>query len=776
MSFFSRVLHTSVVLAVVVCGLSLTSTSHAAPRAKKKSTKVTAETSAKVEVVQTIKIAGNNKIEPEAILEKLIVRVGQPLSKKKIREDILTLHKTNFFDSVSVDFFNGTLTYTVKERPTVVRVLFIGNEQVSTDDLKNVLTIKTYDLFDENLVRESARKLEKTYEDKGYYLARVDHEVRRGADKDTVEVLFKVREYEKVKIRKVTFLGNKAFSDSDLKRLLRNTQEGGFFSWVSNSGNFKELDFKNDMQILHYWYLNEGYVKFRAEPPVVSVSEDKKWIHITIKVEEGKQYKVSDQSFTGDILFPHAELHDALTLKEGDIFSISKRNADILAVTEKYQDLGYANVNVVPNVDINDDKLLVTTSFEIEKGTLVRFGTITVTGNTKTRDKVVRRELKIKEGELYSGTAMRESRENVERLGFFESDKLEFNTKSPPGRPDILDVTINVKERPTGQFQLGAGYSTTTKFFFSTSVAETNFLGRGQDLRFQGQMAADRRNRSVSISFTDPYAFDSNWSVGGDLYYNIYVVPDLYTEIRRGTGARMGHPIADYTRLYVGYKLEEQRLLDVKDQVIIENLHREEGTMSSVTFTLAHDKRNNRMQTTNGYYASLSEEIAGLGGNRDFVRSILDLRWYKPIIGDLVFRTKAESGAIWDHAHAGIQRGERFYLGGPNNLRGYAPFSVGPTRTTATGVTFQTGGIHQLFYMAELEYPLVRDLGLKLVVFYDVGDAFNKYNEVSLRQDYGWGFRWFSPIGPLRFEWGRPVQKKGARRDQEFNFTIGPPF
>lgn len=727
------------------------------------------------EVIQQIQVKGNAKVDTDAILEKIKSSVGKELDNAQVREDILALHKLSLFEEVEVRFEAGTLVFQVRERPTISRIVFFGNEEIEADDLKGVLSIKTFDLFDENLVRESARKLERHYEEKGFYLARVSHEVRKGKDADSLEVLFRVREYDKVKIRKITFLGNKAFTDEQLKRILRNTQEGGFFSALNSSGNFKELDFKTDLQILQYWYLNEGYVRFKHENPVVTVTEDKKWIHITIKVDEGKKYSVADTDFTGDLLFPKDELHETLTLKKGETFSISKRNADILALTEKYQDLGYANANVVPDIQIDDEKLMVSTVFDFEKGTLVRFGKISVKGNSKTRDKVVRRELLIQEGELYSGTGFRESKENVERLGFFEADKVEFTTKAPPGRPDIMDVEINVKERPTGQFQLGAGYATTTKFFFSTSVAETNFLGRGQDLRFNGQMAADRRNRSLSVSFTDPYAFDSKWSLGGDVDYVISVAPDIATEIRRGTGVRVGHPVGQYSRLFLGYRLEEQRLIDVVDPVVNENLGREEGTKSAFTVTLSHDRRNNRMETTKGYFASWSEEVAGLGGNRRFLRSILDLRWYRPVIGDLVFKTKGEFGNIWDHGGNGIQRLERFYLGGPNNLRGYAPFSVGPTQRR-NNVDFQSGGSNQFFYMAELEYPIAKDIGLKAVAFYDFGDAFNKFNEVSVKQDYGWGFRWFSPIGPLRFEWGYPIQKKGSRRGSEFNFMIGPPF
>ena len=732
------------------------------------------------ETVQKIEIKGNLKIDREAILEKVGSAVGKPLNEDQVRKDISAIHKLGYFDEIRVDMEAGTLIYTVKERPAIYRIVFFGNDQVSTDDLKSSLTVKTYDIYDENLVRESARKLTKYYEDKGYYLAKVDYSVRPSKEKDMVELLFRVREYDKVKIRKITFLGNTAFSDDQLKRALRNTSEGGFFSWATSSGNFKELDFKTDLQYLQYWYLNEGYVKFRHDPPIVTVSEDKKWVFITIKVQEGQQYKMGPIDFGGDLLFPKEELFGALTLKEGETFSISKRNADILALTEKYQDLGYANVNVVPNLDVHDDTLTVTTNYDFEKGTLVRFGRITVKGNTKTRDKVIRRELKIREGELYSGSGMRISKENVERLGFFDQESVQFQTKSPEGRPDLMDVTVEVKERPTGQFQLGAGYATTTKFFFTTQISESNFMGKGQDLRFQTQLSKDKLNRSFRLSFTDPYAFDTLWSMSGSLSYDMTNITNRYTEFRRGFQYNLGHPIEEYTRLYVGYRLEKVRLLNVvNDPILRQSLFREDGTISAVSASVVNDKRNDRMITTGGHYLSLSEEFAGLGGNREYLRTIGDARWYRKIWGELTFRNKFEVGTIWGYSREDVQSTEKFILGGPNNLRGFPSYSVGPSHSVGSQI-FIDGALNDVIYMAELEYPIAKEIGLKAVVFFDAGDAFNSYRRFFAdgpKMDYGWGIRWFSPLGPLRFEWGYPIKtKNGGNGETQFNFMIGPPF
>lgn len=732
------------------------------------------------ERINKIEIRGNQKIDREAVLEKVKSAVNTNVSDEQVRQDIVAIHKLGYFDSIRADIENGTLVFTVKERPAIYRIVFTGNDQLSTDDLKGSLSIKTYDIYDENLVRESVRKLTKFYEDKGFYLAKVDFTTRPSKEKDMVEVLFRVREYDKVRIKKITFLGNTAFSDSQLKSTLRNTSETGFFSWATGGGNFKELDFKNDLQMLQYWYLNEGYVRFRYEPPVVTVSEDKKWVYITIKVDEGKQYRMGNIDFGGDLLFPKEDLAQAVQLHTGDVFSIIKRNQDIVALTEKYQDLGYANVNVVPAIDVKDDSLTVDTNYEFEKGTLVRFGRVTIKGNSKTRDKVIRRELRIHEGELFSGSGMRISRENVERLGFFENESIVFQTKAPPGRPDIMDVEVSVKERPTGQFQLGAGYATTTKFFFTTQISETNFRGKGQELRLAAQIAANRENRSFSLSFTDPYAWDSLWSAGGTLSYELVNIPSLFQEFRRGFQFNLGHPIGEYTRFYTGYRLESVRHRNVQDPYIQNNLSKENGTISSLSLTLANDKRNNRLETTGGHYIRWNEEFAGLGGNRKFVRSIVEGRIYRKIWGDLTFRSKVEGGSIWNYGGSWVQRGERFLLGGSNNLRGYEYAAVGQIRTerNAQGVPtdYNYGGLHELIFMSELEYPIARELGLKFVVFYDAGDAFDKLNQVSIKHNVGWGFRWFSPLGPLRFEWGYPLKKFGNQQGSQFNFMIGPPF
>ena len=735
--------------------------------------------------VSTIDFKGLKRIEKEAVLAKLLTKPGQPLTAENIRTDIQALFGMGFFDDIevqgtAVDANRVDVTYAIRERPVISKIEFEGNERISTNDLKEVIKLKEWSILDANKVKDDAALIQKHYEEKGFYLAKVGFEIKQ-VKPDEVQLVYHINDYDKVQIKKITFLNNRRFTDDQLKSVLQETREGGMFSFISGSGSFKESAFKTDLQRLTYWYLDHGYVKFRYENPVVNVSDDKKWLYISIYVDEGEQYKIGALDFSGDLLFPKEELHNDLILKTTDTFSISKRNADIQRLTEKYQDLGYAFVNVIPKMNIHDDSKTVDMDYSFEKGNLVHFGEINVVGNTKTHDKVLRRELKIHEGELYSGTKLRQSRENVERLGFFTPGEVIFNTISPKGKPDILNVEITVKERSTGTITLGAGYGSIQKFFFTTTLAEINFLGKGQTISLAAQYAADRLSKSFNLGFTDPYAFDTLWTTGFDLYYVNLPIPNQYLTRKLGFDIRFGHPIAEYTNGYITYKNEGLQIEPVAGVILDEErAQQDSGVLSSIVWSVVRDKRNNRFETTDGNYQSVSLETAGVGGDKKFVKWILNNRYYKRLVGDLVFRNNFETGHISALGDRPTPPSERFYLGGPNSLKGFPTFLLGPTTVDANGFLKPLGGAFELVTLFELEYPLIREAGLKWVVFYDIGNAFERFptngDPFTLRSDWGFGIRWFSPIGPLRFEWGFPFAQKPGEASSQFQFFIGPPF
>ncbi len=756
----------------------------AAPRAEAASTERADQ--AGPAIIERVTVEGLKRLEEPAVLAKVSSQAGQRVDPEKIRRDIQSVFAMGFFDEIAVssrpvDSERVVLVIQVRERPTIAELVFEGNEKISTEDLQEVIKLKEWSILDVNRVKEDIAAIQKHYEEKGFYLARVSHRVEplKSEKGDEVRLVFQVQDFDKVEIKKITFLNNTRFSDRQLKRVLQETQEGGSFS-LGGGGSYREAAFKQDLQRLTYWYLEHGYVKFRFDNPIVTVSDDKKWVYISIYVDEGAQYRMGTLDFSGDLLFPKEELEREVSLLGKEVFSISKRNQDIQRLTEKYQDLGYAFTNVVPKMSINDEERTVDIDYSFEKGELVYFGRINVVGNSKTHDKVIRRELRIEEGELYSGSRLRLSRENVERLGFFAPGEVLFNTSSPADKPNVLDVEIQIKERSTGTITLGAGYGTVQRFFFTTNISEINMAGRGQSLSLAANYSADRLTRSVNLGFTDPYAFDTLWSAGFDIFAINFPIPNRYLTRKLGFDVRLGYPISEFTRLFVTYKNEGLRISQPPADSAADTAL-DVGVLSSVVFSMVRDRRNNRFETTAGNYQSATLETAGvlgLSGDKTFVKVGLNNRFYRRVIGDLVFRNSLEFGHISTAGGPGVPPAERYYLGGPNNLKGYDFFSVGPKED---GTSIPRGGLVQMLGLFEMEYPLVREAGLKTVLFYDVGNAFSRFpgtagEPFTLRQDYGFGIRWFSPIGPLRFEWGFPIRPRPGESSTVFQFFIGPPF
>ncbi|MBI2712635.1 MAG: outer membrane protein assembly factor BamA [Bdellovibrio sp.] len=740
--------------------------------------------------ITSVLVEGLKRIEKDAVVAKMSQQVGSTLSAEVVRSDIQALYKMGFFEDIS---FNGQsdghggviVTVGLRERPVVAKVEFEGNDHISSSDLREVIKVKDWSIFDVNKVKEDVGLIQKHYEEKGYYLAKVSFEVKEG-DTGEVDLIYKVNDYEKVQIKKITFLNNKNFSDEQLKATFADTKEGGFLSFLTSSGNFKDTAFKQDLQRLMLWYLDHGYVKFRHENPVITVSDDKKWLYISVYVDEGPQYRIGNLDFGGDLLFPHSELADTVGMGVDDVFSITKRNQDIQKLSEKYQDLGYAFVNVIPKMEFHEDTKTLDLKYDFEKGNLVYFGEINVLGNAKTHDKVIRRELKVREGELFNGTRLRQSRENVERLGYFAPGEVQFNTISPKNKPDVVNLEISVKERSTGTVTLGAGFGSIQGFFFTTQISEINLFGRGQTLSLAGQYSLysvipGTTNSSLNLGFTDPYTFDTLWTTGFDIYAIYFPIPNKYNVKKLGFDFRLGHPIAEFTNLYLTYRFEGIQDLQVNGNIPADVFQKianaDNGILSSIALNVVRDKRNNRFETTGGNYQSLSLEVAGVGGDLKFVKWTANNRYYHKLLGDLVFRNNVEVGHIMGYGGLDVPPAQKFYLGGPNNMKGYQMFLLGPTTPDLQGNPFPLGGIFQAFTTVELEYPIIREAGIKFVVFFDAGNAWSRFPlDDIIRMDAGFGFRWFSPFGPLRFEFGYPLNPRAFDTSPVFQFMIGPPF
>jgi outer membrane protein insertion porin family len=726
--------------------------------------------------IDAIEVLGNKKVEKEAILEKIGSRPGITLDNYLVRRDIEKIYAMKYFETVEAHEEKrgnkNILIFKLKEKPIISKIVFEGNDELSEDDLKGQLKTKAFSIVDINTIKVDVGALAKFYEEKGYFLAKVEYELKKISD-ENVELVFHIREYDKVLVKKVTFLGNAAFSDMELKDIME-TREEGLFSFLSGSGNFKEFNFQTDIERIKYFYKTKGYLQVNVGTPEITVSEDRRWVFITIKVIEGPQFTVNHITFQGELLFPSVDLMEKIALKEEATYSEELLRKDIQLLTELYQDEGYAFANVLRTLEVVPGENKVDVEFSFEKGKIASFGKIIVKGNSKTRDKVIRRELKIKEGTRFSGTGLRESRENVNRLGFFEPNSIIFNTVSPKGKDDVLDVEITVKERNTGQISLGAGYSTATGGFMQASIAQNNFRGLGQNLSFS--LSLSETSKTYNIGFTEPYFMDTKWTAGGDIFSTSNETSDSFAYKKEGFDLRVGHPVAEYTRLFLTYKWEDTKIRAVNDPTIDEDV--ENGLASSIQPTLVVDKRDNKFEPTKGHYLSISSEYAGIGGEKKWLKNEFDGRFFWTITGDLVFRSRFYSSKLEIVDGTAIPRSEKFSLGGARNLRGYPYEGVGPKQTaTVNGIqrTFNSRGLFAAFTTLELEHPLAREAGLKWVLFFDAGDA-GSYDQLKLHKDYGFGFRWFSPIGVLRFEFGYPIGAEGKQQGSQFHFDIGQLF
>lgn len=773
---------------------------------KSKKTKSSNESSQAIQIIQKIEITGLKKIEKEAVLLKISSKVGQNLDRAVIAQDIQALFRMNFFVQIEVEkeaVANGVaITFKIVEKPVISAIEFEGNSEIKSEDLEKETLLKNFEVVNFSKIQTAVQKIEKHYEDKGFYLVKVDSAVEDVAADQSVKVKFIISENDKVKVKKITFLGNQKIKDSELKNDPRMfTKEAGFFSFMSSSGSYKQEAFDNDLQVLKYIYWNQGFLQVKIDRPIVTVTPDKKSIYVTYHIEEGDQYAVGEVDFAGDMLFSKSELYDAVKIKDNGTFSVEVMRKDITDLQAKYGDLGYAFANVIPRYNFHEQEKKVDLVFEFEKGNKVYFGDISVVGNSKTRDKVLRRELKIEEGELYNETRKRQSQENIQRLGFF--DEVNFKTSTPPEKPDQLNIEIVVKERNTGQIQLTAAYGNSQGMSLGGSIVQNNFRGLGQAL--EARIDAAKNRQDYKISLTDPYFQDTKWSAGFDIFYVENSQRTSYDIRKTGGNVRFGHPVwGDYTRAFLRYKIDKTALFETYDSngVLLTDpeifpLDTARGVTSSATLTLEYDTRNDRMSPSKGIYTDISYERSGLGGDLRYQEFSSHFRFFKNIFWDVVWRNNLSYQNIQPLDNGGtVPFTELYQMGGPYTLRGFGSGGIGKrqystfryNKLIAPPTNYSTdqanklasvvvGGTKQVLFQSELQYPLIKEAGLNGVFFYDIGQAQDEISKTNFLSDVGMGFRWQSPLGLLRFEWGWPLQTDQFNSDSvNFEFSIGPPF
>jgi outer membrane protein insertion porin family len=743
------------------------------------------------ERVVEVRVEGNRRVEAEAIRRVLRTKQGSVFDPLRTSEDLRAVWGLGYFTDVQllVQRMPEGVAYVVRveERPSVRAVRLAGNDELSQDDLKEQIGVKPTTILDMDLVRSSAKKIQEKYVEKGYFLAEVSHRIEPVEEGASVDVVFVIDEHSKVMVKEITFLGAENVKPEELKSVMI-TREGGYLSFLTGEGTYREEAFQRDLAVIQAAYYDRGFINVRIDKPVVSLSADKRYIYITLKVTEGEPYDIGKLDFDGDLIVPKERLAVLMKSSPRERFNRSKLSQDILALTDVYYDEGYAYANINPVTSVNADDKTVDLTFDIQKGPQVTIERVDVIGNAKTRDRVIRRELRVYEGELYSGTGVRRSRERVTALGFFETVDI---TQKPGSADDKIVLQVEVKEKATGTFQVGLGFSNVENFIFTAQVSQNNFLGWGQSVSASAQISGLRS--LIQLSFYDPYFLDTNYLLSADFFR---VDADYDGFIRRSTGGSisLGYQIIDDLLGTVGYTRE---YVDVEagqtlGSVLLANQFLS-GVTSAARLSLSFDRRDNRLFPSRGFIHYGAVEFAPklLGGTFLFTRYTAYSRLYFPLPLGMVFKTNATVGYIQQlDPEKPLPISELYYLGGINTVRGYFLRSISPTLVVprsdspdAAVFEFRAGGNKQLILNLELEFPVFEKAGIRGVVFSDAGNAFAANERffqdrqdrlpMGLFHSVGFGFRWFSPIGPLRFEWGFPLTRRPEDERYLFEFTIG---
>ncbi|MDD5558488.1 outer membrane protein assembly factor BamA [Candidatus Methylomirabilis sp.] len=732
--------------------------------------------------VKQLDIKGSRKIDEATIRFKLKTRVGEPFSLEKIREDVKTVYRLGFYDDVAVDaeVFEGGLkiTFILTEKPTIREVKIRGNKQIGTEKIKEKLTLAEGGVFNPQAVTANAEKVRLFYEEEGYYQAKVLPQVDKTPEGD-IAIAYEIKEGEKFEISTIRILGAKGLSEEEIKLRMATRELLLFFFF----GTLKRDELQRDLDRIKAFYLDNGYLDIKVGEPEIRAIEAKQKLEISVRVEEGPRYRVGELRVTGHTVFSTEEVLKPLQIARQGIFSREILQRDILTLTDRYSERGYLFADIAPTINTDRENHIVDVGLEISEGKQAFLERIEISGNTKTRDKVVRREIPLNEGDLYNSRLLARGRQNLNNLGYFEDVKIETRRGTVEDR---VDIDVMVKEKPTGSFSIGGGFSSIDGILGSGSITQDNFLGLGQRISLSGQLGA--RATRLALSFFDPHILDTETS----LDFSLFNQRLLFNEQIGFDQDTKGGSIAFGRRLYkelfgtLGYRWESDRIFN-----LIANaptlIQRQKGTSTTgrVSLGLALNLTDNRLDPTRGFNGAATVQIAGtfLGGENKFNRFNLDLGYYHPMVWKLVGHIRGNLIVAEPYGGKSLPVQERIYLGGTTTVRGFQTFRLSPKETVinpVTGTTTEerTGGNKALYFNNEVMFPIYEPLGLKGLLFFDAGNVWKEGESLSLdlRPTAGGGVRVATPFGLVRVEWGLNLDKKPGESSSAVHLTVGSTF
>ncbi len=731
--------------------------------------------------VSEVVVLGNRTVDDAVILSKVKTRAGKEFSQKSVNEDIKRLYALGYFTNISVDVSNVAgglkVAFIVKEKPFLKDVLVDGNSVFKRDRILEEMETKINRVLDEAKVKSDVEKIRKLYQEKGYYSADIATKITTDENTGRAILALRITEGKKLFIKDIQFQGLKAFKERKIRGVMKTKKK-----WLFNAGHLKEDEFRDDLDRIRAFYVSKGYIDAKVSDVQRKFNPEKTEITLVLVVSEGRQYVVSTLTLDGNSVFPSEDIKKNLKILPGALFVPEIFRQDVKAVEDYYLEKGYidAKIKVDTNTDYEGGKMAIT--YKIEEGDLSYIEKINIQGNVVTQDRVIRRELAVLPGEKFDGVRVRRSQERLQNLGYFKSVDLDYQ---PTNKPDHKNLVVTVEEKKTGELSFGAGFSSIDNLIGFVELSQSNFdwknwptfTGAGQKMRLR--VEAGPKRQDFLVSFTEPWFLNRRLAAGADAFYsNLTYLSDKFDERNLGFDLRLGRPLTEFLRADAIYTLEQIKLDVHNDASAL--LKEESGTrsVSKITLKLDYDTRNNAFYPSGGQRALITGDLAGLGGATHFVKG--EAKWARyfpvPFFHDHIFKWAAEGGAAQQFGSSSrVPIFDRFFLGGPNNLRGFKFRRAGPKDDTREPI----GGKVKYSSTAEYTFPIVSFL--RGALFYDVGNVYRKFGDIKLSQinsDIGLGVRLKLPIGPVQLDYGFPitVDDETKKGNGQFQFNIGTTF
>ena len=746
-------------------------------------------------VVKDIRVEGLQRVEPGTVFSYLPVQVGDTFTEEKGAESIKALYTTGFFRDVQIQAQGNVLIVIVEERPTIARIEFTGMKEFDPEVVRKSLKavgLAEARFYDKALIDKAEQELKRQYVGKGMYAAEVVATVTP-VERNQVAVYFNIDEGPVAKIEEISFIGTEAFSESTLKSEMQ-LKTGGWLSWYSKDNLYSKQKLTADLENIRSYYLNRGYLEFVIESTQVSITPDKKGIYLTISIREGKKFTVKDVRLAGETLGKESELMKLIVLKPGDTFSSAKLTESTKAIAEVLGSYGYAFATINPQPDIRRDIAEVDLTLVVDPGRRIYVRQVAISGNAKTRDMVIRREMRQFESSWFDSDKIDLSKKRLGRLGYFT--ETDITTEDVPGSPDQVDVNVKVTEKPTGAITIGAGFSSTEKLILSAGINQDNAFGTGTAIGLNASLGKITQN--LTLSNYDPYFTEDGISRYTDLYYRsskpLYYAGDPDYQIKSvGSNIKFGVPYTEVDRVFFGTGLEAFQIkTSANTPIPYLNYAMSYGVASPgypgtvttynvpITVGWARDGRDSSLIPSTGSLEQLSGEVGTPVGDLTFYRIYGQYQKYHSFSKANILSFNGEVGYGQAYGSNPFPITKNYYVGGIGSVRGYSPGSLGPQYyNTYIGAYQPTGGQSKIVSNVEYTFPVPGsgvDKTLRLFTFVDGGNAFGQNINLVLRYSYGLGLSWISPLGPLKFSYGIPYKSQPTDNVQRLQFQVGTAF